>query len=77
MPIYEYKCDIDNEKKEELLTWSEVDDIKAGKKQILCDKCGNPMTKQISLGSFQLKGTGFHATDYPKLPTNVKISDKG
>lgn len=32
------------------------------------DTCGSPVKKVMSAGSFALKGSGFHATDYKARP---------
>lgn len=51
MPIYEYKCDVCNAKREMLLPYSE-----AGKSQG-CD-CGQEMRQKFSLASFSIPLTG-------------------
>lgn len=65
MPVYEFKCECGQEK--EAL-------VPMGTKTIKCDKCGEDMSKTISLSTFHLKGTGWYATDYSNksVKTNKK-----
>lgn len=35
-----------------------------------CAHCGGPVSKLVSRTSFQLKGTGWYATDYKKSTTS-------
>ena len=55
MPVYEFKCECGQEK--EAL-------VPMGTKTIKCNRCGEAMSKTISLCTFHLKGTGWYATDY-------------
>lgn len=55
MPVYEFKCECGQEK--EVL-------VSMGTKTIKCEKCGEVMSKIISLSTFHLKGTGWYVTDY-------------
>jgi putative FmdB family regulatory protein len=60
MPIYEYRC---GRCAHEFEVWQKISDppIK------VCPKCrAHKVEKMISLTSFQLKGTGWYATDYAK-----------
>ena len=64
MPIYEYHCEDCGEHFEYLQKITE--DPKTE-----CEKCGGHLVKEISLSSFQLKGSGWYVTDYKgKNPTN-------
>lgn len=64
MPIYTYTCEQDGEKKEELLSWSDIDALKAGTKTINCDKCKGVMKRSVDLSSFQWNCSGSHASEY-------------
>jgi putative FmdB family regulatory protein len=58
MPIYEYRCQACQH---ELEIIQKVSDAP----MTCCPACGKEsLTKLISRGSFQLKGTGWYATDY-------------
>jgi putative FmdB family regulatory protein len=57
MPIYEYKCQ--NCEKD----FEELQRITAPP-LASCPFCGGPVTKLLSLSSFQLKGSGWYVTDY-------------
>jgi putative FmdB family regulatory protein len=58
MPIYEYKCSSCGHKKEVLQKMSEAPLTE-------CPACGKPaLTKLISAAGFQLKGSGWYATDF-------------
>ncbi|HEX9452164.1 MAG TPA: FmdB family zinc ribbon protein [Burkholderiales bacterium] len=58
MPIYEYKCTGCGHKKEVLQKMSDAPLIE-------CPACGKPaLTKLISAAGFQLKGSGWYATDF-------------
>ncbi|MGH8752156.1 MAG: FmdB family zinc ribbon protein [Burkholderiales bacterium] len=58
MPIYEYRCQACGAKKEVLQKIS-------GKPLKECSECGKAsMTKMISAAGFQLKGSGWYATDF-------------
>ena len=59
MPIYEYQCQ-KCEKTFELLQNINDPPLKQ------CRYCNGKVEKLISLSSFQLKGTGWYATDYAK-----------
>jgi len=58
MPIYEYLCESCGSKKEHLQKLSD-EPIQ------VCPTCGgNTYTKLISAAGFQLKGSGWYATDF-------------
>lgn len=58
MPIYEYRCTSCGHEKEVLQKMSD-----APLKE--CPACGKPtLTKLISAAGFQLKGSGWYATDF-------------
>ncbi len=59
MPIYEYQCS-KCEKVTEVL--QKISDPPLQ----VCSECGGPVSKLVSRTSFQLKGTGWYATDYKK-----------
>jgi len=73
MPIYEYQCGSCGSKKEHLQKLSD------GPVPV-CPTCGsNTYTKLISAAGFQLKGSGWYATDFkngsqskPKTESKVK-----
>ena len=58
MPIYEYQCGSCGSKKEHLQKLSDAPIP-------VCPACGsNTYTKLISAAGFQLKGSGWYATDF-------------
>jgi putative FmdB family regulatory protein len=58
MPIYEYRCDSCGHEKEVLQRMSD-------KPLTKCPKCGKRrFHKLVSAAGFQLKGTGWYATDF-------------
>lgn len=58
MPIYEYRCGECGFQKEFLQRMSDAP-LKD------CPECGKPaLTKMVSAAGFQLKGTGWYATDF-------------
>ena len=58
MPIYEYQCNACGHQLEALQKFSDAP-------LTLCPECQQPtLTKLISAAGFQLKGTGWYATDY-------------
>ena len=58
MPIYEYKCSNCGHKKEVLQKMSDTPLTE-------CPACGEPaLTKLVSAAGFQLKGSGWYATDF-------------
>jgi len=62
MPIYEYRCGSCGFEKEYLQKLSDapISD---------CPRCGKPqMAKLLSVAGFQLKGTGWYATDFKNGP---------
>ncbi len=62
MPIYEYECG-DCEHRLELI--QKVNDAPLS----TCPTCGNEsLRKLVSAASFQLKGTGWYATDFKDKP---------
>ena len=68
MPIYEYRCAECGEEHEALQKVSEPP-------LTVCPACGKPaLQKQLSAAGFQLKGSGWYATDF-KAPAK-KPGDK-
>ena len=58
MPIYEYRCAVCGHQEEHLQKVSEAP-------LSICPACGKPeYRKQLSAAGFQLKGTGWYATDF-------------
>ena len=56
MPIYEFECKTCNNKKEVIQKYSDAPPI--------CENDQTEMTRLISVGSFELKGTGWYQTDF-------------
>ena len=56
MPIYEFKCDKCGKVIETI--------AKIGVDNIPCDTCTSTAVRIMSKNSFQLKGSGWYATDY-------------
>jgi putative FmdB family regulatory protein len=71
MPIYEYECAKCGKTIEVIQRFSD----KPLKKH---EKCGGALTKLISAGGFQFKGTGWYVTDYARKssPENAKADSK-
>ena len=68
MPIYEYRCEACGHADEHLQKVSEAP-------LTVCPACGKPkFRKQLSAAGFQLKGTGWYATDFKS--TGKKPADK-
>ncbi len=65
MPIYEYKCKKCGGEFEVFQKISETD-AKS------CKFCHGPVSKLMSLSSFQLQGSGWYVTDYAGKKPNVK-----
>ena len=58
MPIYEYRCDSCGFKKDHLQKMSDAP-------LTVCPNCAHESyVKQVSAAGFQLKGTGWYATDF-------------
>lgn len=58
MPIYAYKCDSCGHSKDVLQKMSDAPLTE-------CPACGKPtFTKQLTAAGFQLKGSGWYATDF-------------
>ncbi|MCD8524565.1 MAG: zinc ribbon domain-containing protein [Gammaproteobacteria bacterium] len=58
MPIYEYICNICGKEREELQKINDSPLVK-------CPACGQKaLRKKVSAAGFQLKGTGWYATDF-------------
>ena len=58
MPIYEYRC---SRCEHEFEVWQKMSDPPVK----VCPKChAHKVEKLVSLSSFQLKGSGWYATDY-------------
>lgn len=63
MPIYEFECEACEETKEIFVTRTEQGAV------IICESCGRPMKKVMSLSSFILKGSGWAKDLYTKKKT--------
>jgi putative FmdB family regulatory protein len=72
MPIYEYRCTLCGHEQEVLQKVSEPPLTQ-------CPSCGKPgMQKLLSAAGFQLKGSGWYATDFKggaKKPHDTKKPD--
>lgn len=69
MPIYEYRCSACGFQKEFLQRLSDAPQTK-------CPKCGKAtLNKLVSAAGFQLKGTGWYATDFKN--SGAKPAAKG
>jgi putative FmdB family regulatory protein len=63
MPIYAYRCDDCGYAKDVLQKMSDP-------QLTVCLSCGKPtFKKQLTAAGFQLKGTGWYATDFRGTPT--------
>jgi putative FmdB family regulatory protein len=73
MPIYEYRCNACGHQDEHLQKVSDAP-------LTVCPVCGKDQyTKQLSAAGFQLKGTGWYATDFKggtKKPDSKPAADK-
>jgi putative FmdB family regulatory protein len=70
MPIYEYKCAACGHQDEHLQKVSERPLTK-------CPACGKKKyEKQLSAAGFQLKGSGWYATDFKSKPAEKKTEAK-
>ena len=77
MPIYEYRCTVCGHTDEHLQKVSD-------EPLTVCPACGKPeYRKQLSAAGFQLKGTGWYATDFKstgkkadKKPADTKTDGK-
>jgi putative FmdB family regulatory protein len=59
MPLYEYECDVCENRFEKIQKFSDpLEDT--------CPKCGGHVHKLMSSPAIQFKGSGFYITDYPK-----------
>lgn len=71
MPIYEYRCSSCGHEKEVLQKMSDVPLTE-------CPACGkSTFRKLISAAGFQLKGSGWYATDFKGGSRSVPGEDKG
>lgn len=59
MPLYEYRCETCQKTFEVIQKFSD-------NPLSQCPDCGKSVEKLMSLGSFQLKGSGWYNTDYKK-----------
>jgi putative FmdB family regulatory protein len=69
MPIYEYRCRTCGFEKEYLQKLSDAP-------VEVCESCGKAtMSKLLSAAGFQLKGSGWYATDFKNPPGKAKPSE--
>ena len=62
MPIYEYRCSSCGVQKDVMQKFSDAP-------LTVCPECGKEtFAKQISAAGFQLKGSGYYATDFKSKP---------
>ncbi|MEE4167180.1 MAG: zinc ribbon domain-containing protein [Desulfocapsaceae bacterium] len=64
MPVYEYEC-------KECRKVYEVQQKMADAPLAACPDCRGPVTKLISMNSFQLKGSGWYADGYASPSTGA------
>jgi putative FmdB family regulatory protein len=69
MPIYEYRCGACGHKLESLQRFSDAP-------LVTCPSCGkDALTKQLSAAGFQLKGSGWYATDFKNSGSKPAAKD--
>jgi putative FmdB family regulatory protein len=69
MPIYEYRCNACGHKLESLQRLSDAP-------LITCPACGkDALAKQLSAAGFQLKGSGWYATDFKNSGSKPPAKD--
>lgn len=61
MPLYEYLCEKCRQVSEVIQGFSD-EPLRSCPRE----GCGGSVSKQVSLGSFSLKGTGWYTTDYKR-----------
>jgi len=64
MPLYEYDCHGCKKHLEIIQKFSDAPLTR-------CPECGGELVKRLSLTSFQLKGSGWYATDYKKSSSSA------
>ncbi|HTS54145.1 MAG TPA: zinc ribbon domain-containing protein [Burkholderiales bacterium] len=70
MPIYEYRCATCGFEKEYLQKLSDAPITH-------CESCGRPtMAKLVSAAGFQLKGSGWYATDFKNNGSRPKAKEE-
>ena len=74
MPIYEYRCSSCGHQQEYLLKVSDAP-------RTTCPSCGKEsLTKMVTAAGFQLKGSGWYATDFKgrgSKPSTTRASGEG
>lgn len=70
MPIYEYECASCKKTLEIMQKFSDPP-------LASCPECAQPVKKVMSRTSFQLKGTGWYATDYKKTGSSAPAAASG
>jgi putative FmdB family regulatory protein len=70
MPLYEYECGACGHRFEIIQKFSDAPVTE-------CPKCRGRIRKLQSAPAFQLKGTGWYATDYPKAGQPSSDKDSG
>lgn len=69
MPIYEYRCSSCGHQQEFLQKVSDAP-------LTTCTACGKPdFSKMLTAAGFQLKGSGWYATDFKSKPAAAKPAD--
>jgi putative FmdB family regulatory protein len=69
MPIYEYRCNACGHKLESLQRLSDAP-------LVTCPACGkDALAKQLSAAGFQLKGSGWYATDFKNSGSKPPAKD--
>ena len=69
MPIYEYRCNACGHKLESLQRLSDAP-------LVTCPACGkDALAKQLSAAGFQLKGSGWYATDFKNSGSKPSAKD--
>jgi putative FmdB family regulatory protein len=66
MPIYEYRCSSCGNQKDVMQKMSDAE-------LTACPECGmETFSKQLTAAGFQLKGSGYYATDFKNPPAAPK-----
>lgn len=69
MPLYEYQCESCGRRTEALQRMSDPP-------LAVCPHCGGALKKLLSAPAFQLKGSGWYATDYAKKTSGDSAKKK-